>query len=103
MRETAIALDRRGFPDRRMFTERREINDRRTREEINENEALNERRTLPSGLRLLCMMLITTIGVAIYMTTGLYGAVDSIIGHIVLGGGIIYGYLAAFNRGLSSR
>ena len=103
MRETAIAIDRRGFPDRRMFRERRVFNDRRTCEERNEIEALNEGRKLPSLVKYVCLISITAIGVAMYMTTGLYSAVDSIIGHIIVGGGILYGYLAAFTRGLSSR
>jgi len=103
MRDTAISIDRRGFPDRRMFTERRTFNARRTYEERHEMEALNEGRKLSSVVKFLCIISVTAIGVAMYMTTGLYGAVDSIIGHIVVGGGIIYGYLTAFNRGLSSR
>lgn len=100
MTDVSLTTDRRMLPERRVFNERRSFKERRNAGESKEIEKPGHPRKFPLVFELLCLALIAAAGLAMYKATGLCDAVNSTVGHIVVGGGIIWGYMIAFRRGL---
>ena len=68
--------------------------------ELTEVQKLTERKNVSVILEFMWIIVVAVIGLVVYKATGLYDAVSSDIGHVIVGGGIIYCYLIAFRRGL---
>lgn len=99
MTNVSATLDRRCIPDRRHSHERRsEAGGISAAAEQTGQQTARVRLSIKS----FSFILGAAMGIVIYKGTGLYDAADSVMTHAIVNGGLIYGYILAFVKGLYS-